>query len=183
AHAGVEPHRGRSATLQAAHTTLALHDLNEKWPGVTVNVGVIRGGTRPNVVADRCELEVDIRAPTHESYEEALHAVEDAATAPHVPDVTVEVTQRSGFPPMEKGEGTARLVDKARAIAEQLGFSVDDTATGGASDANGVAALGVPTLDGLGPVGGGAHSPEEWLDLRSVVLRTALLAALIAEGR
>ncbi len=183
AHAGVDPQRGRSATLQAAHTTLALHDLNEKWPGVTVNVGVIQGGTRPNVVADRCELEVDIRAPTNESYEEALHTVEDAARVQHVPDVAVEVTQRSGFPPMEKAEGTARLVEKAKMIADQLGFELEDTATGGASDANGVAALGVPTLDGLGPVGGGAHSPEEWLDLPSVVPRTALLATLIAEAR
>jgi glutamate carboxypeptidase len=183
AHAGVEPQRGRSATLQGAHTTVALHALNGRWPDVTVNVGVIQGGTRPNVVADRCELEVDIRAPTDESYEEAIEAVKEAATVQHVPDVGVELTQRSGFPPMEKAEGTARLVERAKAIADQLGFKLEDTATGGASDANGVAALGVPTLDGLGPVGGGAHSPDEWLDLRSVVPRTALLAALITDAR
>ncbi len=183
AHAGVEPHRGRSATLQGAHTTVALHELNDRWPGVTVNVGVIQGGTRPNVVADRCELEVDIRAPTTESYEEAIAAVKEAARIQHVPDVAVEVSQRSGFPPMEKAEGTTRLVEQAKAIAKQLGFEVEDTATGGASDANGVAALGVPTLDGLGPVGGGAHSPDEWLDLSSVVPRTTLLAALIADAR
>ena len=183
AHAGVEPQRGRSATLQAAHTTVALHRLNDRWPGVTVNVGVIQGGTRPNVVADRCELHVDIRAPTNETYDEALAAVREAATVQHVPDVRVEVTQGSAFPPMEKGEGTARLVAQAKSIASHLGFDVDDTATGGASDANGVAAMGIPTLDGLGPVGGGAHSPEEWLELSSVVLRTALLAALIADAR
>jgi glutamate carboxypeptidase len=183
AHAGVEPQRGRSATLQAAHTTVALHELNEKWPGVTVNVGVIRGGTRPNVVADQCELEVDVRAPTIESYEQALAAVKNAARNQHVPDVSVEVAQRSGFPPMEKREGTARLVERAKAIANELGFELEDTATGGASDANGVAALGVPTLDGLGPVGGGAHSPDEWLELQSVIPRTALLAALIADAR
>ncbi len=183
AHAGVEPHRGRSATLQGAHTTVALHELNERWPGVTVNVGVIQGGTRPNVVADRCELHVDLRAPTDETYEQALAAIEAAARIQHVPDVTVEITRGSGFPPMEKAEGTARLVERAKAIAKQLGFDLEDTATGGASDANGVAALGVPTLDGLGPVGGGAHSPDEWLALRSVVPRTALLATLIADAR
>ena len=183
AHAGVEPHRGRSATLQGAHTTVALHELNGRWPGVTVNVGVIRGGTRPNVVADRCELHVDIRAPTNESYEHALATVRDVATREHVPEVTVEVAQGSGFPPMEKGAGTARLVEQAKAIGNELGLDVDDTSTGGASDANGVSARGVPTLDGLGPVGGGAHSPDEWLDLSSVVSRTALLAALIADGR
>lgn len=183
AHAGVEPQRGRSATLQGAHTTVALHELNERWPGVTVNVGVIQGGTRPNVVADRCELEVDIRAPTSDSYEEAIGAVKETASVQHVPDVVVEATQRSGFPPMEKSEGTARLAERAKAIANELGFELHDTATGGASDANGVAALGVPTLDGLGPVGGGAHSPDEWLDLQSVVPRTALLATLIADAR
>ena len=183
AHAGVEPHRGRSATLQGAHTTVALHELNDRWPGVTVNVGVIQGGTRPNVVADRCELHLDLRAPSNETYEEALAAIEETAAIQHVPDVTVEVTRGSGFPPMEKGEGTARLVERAKAIAKELDFEVEDTATGGASDANGVAALGVPTLDGLGPVGGGAHSPDEWLDLQSVVPRTALLGALIADAR
>ncbi len=183
AHAGVEPHRGRSATLQGAHTTVALHELNDRWPGVTVNVGVIQGGTRPNVVADRCELHVDLRAPSDETYEQALAAIEEAARIQHVPDVAVEITRGSGFPPMEKAEGTARLVERAKAIAKQLGFDLEDTATGGASDANGVAALGVPTLDGLGPVGGGAHSPDEWLDLPSVVPRTALLAALIADAR
>jgi glutamate carboxypeptidase len=183
AHAGVEPQRGRSATLQGAHTTVALHELNGRWPGVTVNVGVIQGGTRPNVIADRCELHVDLRAPATETYEQALAAIEAVAAIQHVPDVTVEITRGSGFPPMEKAEGTARLVEQAKAIAKQLDFDLEDTATGGASDANGVAALGIPTLDGLGPVGGGAHSPEEWLDLRSVVPRTALLATLIADAR
>ncbi|HXF57926.1 MAG TPA: M20 family metallopeptidase [Actinomycetota bacterium] len=182
AHAGVEPHRGRSATLQAAHATVALHALNGRWPGVTVNVGVIRGGTRPNVVADRCELEVDVRAPTAELFERALAEVERVARNTTVPDVSVEVVRRSGFPPMERTEGTARLAERARRLAEALGFEVQDTATGGASDANAVSALGVPTLDGLGPVGGGAHSPEEWLDLESVVPRVSLLAGLLAQG-
>ena len=180
AHAGVEPHRGRSATLQGARTTIALHELNERWPGVTVNVGVIQGGTRPNVVADRCELHVDIRAPSAEAYEEALAAIEREARVPHVPDIKVEVRRLSGFPPMEKSEPTTRLVEQATAIAKELGFDLHDTATGGASDANAVSALGVPTLDGLGPIAGGAHSPDEWLDVSSIAPRTALLAALIA---
>ncbi|HEX8100932.1 MAG TPA: M20 family metallopeptidase [Actinomycetota bacterium] len=181
AHAGVEPHRGRSATLQGARATVALHELNERWPGVTVNVGVIQGGTRPNVVADRCELHVDIRAPTAEAYDEALAAVEREATVPHVPEIEVEVRRLSGFPPMEKSEPTARLVERATAIATELGIDLHDTTTGGASDANAVSALGVPTLDGLGPVAGGAHSADEWLDVSSVGPRIALLAALIAD--
>jgi glutamate carboxypeptidase len=180
AHAGVEPERGRSAILQAAHTTVALHALNGRWPSVTVNVGMIRGGIRPNVVAEGCELAVDVRATTRASFEEAIAAVTEAAHQLHVPDVEIEVVSRGGFPPMEKTESTARLVERARAIAAELDFDVKDAATGGASDANPVAGMGVPTLDGLGPIGGADHAPGEWLDLASVVPRMALLAGLIA---
>ncbi len=182
AHAGVEPERGRSATLQAAHTTIALHELNGRWPGVTVNVGVIQGGTRPNVVAERCELNVDLRAVTANDFDEALAELERRARETVVPDVTVELVTQSGFPPMEKTEGTVRLVERAKALAAELGFEVNDAATGGASDANPVAGMGVPTLDGLGPVGGADHAPGEWLDLESVVPRTAMLAGLIASS-
>ncbi|HJP65701.1 MAG TPA: M20/M25/M40 family metallo-hydrolase, partial [Actinomycetota bacterium] len=180
AHAGVEPERGRSATLQAAHTTLRLHELNGRWDGVTVNVGVIEGGTRPNVVAERCELQADMRALTATTYEEAAREIDRVARDVVVPDVTVEITSRSQFPPMEKLPATAELVERAAAMAKQLGFELRDATTGGASDANGVAALGIPTLDGLGPIGGGPHGPDEWLDLDSVVPRTTLLGALVA---
>jgi glutamate carboxypeptidase len=182
AHAGVEPERGRSATLQAAHTTIALHELNGRWPGVTVNVGVIQGGTRPNVVAERCELQVDLRAVTAKDFAEALGELERRAGHTVVPDVLVEVNVQSGFPPMEKTEATGRLVDRAKALAAELGFELRDAATGGASDANPVAGLGVPTLDGLGPIGGADHAPGEWLDLDSVVPRMAMLAGLIASS-
>lgn len=183
AHAGVEPERGRSATLQAARTTIALHELNGRWPGVTVNVGVIQGGTRPNVVAERCELHVDVRGPTAQSFEQALNEVERRARDLTVPDVSVEIVPQSGFPPMEKTEATARLAEQAKAIAAELGFELNDAATGGASDANPVAGIGVPVLDGLGPIGGADHSPGEWLDLESVAPRMALLAGLIASAR
>jgi glutamate carboxypeptidase len=180
AHAGVEPERGRSAILQAAHTTVTLHELNGRWPGVTVNVGVVQGGIRPNVVAEHCEMAVDVRAITTASFEEAVAAVQEVARELRVPDVEVQVESRGGFPPMEKTEATARLVDKAQGIAAELGFDLEDAATGGASDANPVAGLGVPTLDGLGPIGGADHAPGEWLDLDSVVPRMALLAGMIA---
>jgi glutamate carboxypeptidase len=182
AHAGVEPERGRSATLQAAHTTIALHELNGRWPGVTVNVGVVQGGTRPNVVAERCDLRVDVRAVTARSFDEALMEVERRARETVVPDVTVEFVAQSGFPPMEKTEATVRLVERAKVVAGELGFEVKDAATGGASDANPVAGMGIPTLDGLGPIGGADHAPGEWLDLESVVPRIALLAGLIASS-
>jgi glutamate carboxypeptidase len=183
AHAGVEPERGRSATLQAAHTTVALHDLNGRWPGVTVNVGVIQGGTRPNVVADECFLHVDVRSATADDFRSVLAEIDHIAETTTIPDTSIEVRAQAGFPPMEKTEQTARLVERAKAIAAELGFALEDAATGGASDANAVAGIGIPTLDGLGPIGGADHAPGEWLDLDSVVPRIALLAALIATAR
>jgi glutamate carboxypeptidase len=182
AHSGVEPERGRSAVLQAAHTTVGLHELNGRWPGVTVNVGVVNGGSRANVVAERCDLRVDVRAVDAESFEEVLAEVRRVGETVVVPDVGIEVEIRRGFAPMEKTEATAGLVDRAKAIARELGFEVNDAATGGASDANTVAGLGTPVLDGLGPVGGADHAPGEWLDLESVVPRTSLLAAMIASS-
>jgi glutamate carboxypeptidase len=182
AHAGVEPEKGRSAILEAAHKVVALQALNGRWPGVTVNVGVIRGGTRTNVVPERCELHVDLRSPAEETLAAAEEEVRRLCAGTVVPDVTVRVEGHGWHRPMEKTEGTARLVEIARGVARELGFELRDAATGGASDANTTAAAGVPTLDGLGPVGGDDHSPAEWLDLTSVVPRTALLAGLIARA-
>ena len=182
AHAGVEPEKGRSAILEAAHRAIALQGLNGRWPGVTVNVGVIRGGIRPNVVPERCELHVDVRSPAEETLAAAEAEVERVARETVVPDVSVRVEGHGWHRPMEKTAGTARLVALAKEVAAELGFEVRDAATGGASDANTTAAAGVPTLDGLGPVGGDDHSPAEWLDLTSVVPRTALLAGLLARA-
>jgi glutamate carboxypeptidase len=179
AHAGVEPEKGRSAIVEAAHLVLALHELNGKWPTVTVNAGVIDGGTRPNVVAAACDLEVDLRAATADAFEAAASEVERIVASPSLDGVTISVSRSAGHPPMEKTDASARLVALAASIAAELGFEVRDAATGGASDANTTAALGIPTLDGLGPVGGDDHSVDEWLDLASVVPRVTLLAGLI----
>jgi glutamate carboxypeptidase len=180
AHAGVEPERGRSAILEAANKTVALQALNGRWPGVTVNVGVVRGGTRTNVVAERCVIEVDVRSPEEASFQEAEAAVEAIAHEHTVPDVTINVAGGGWHRPMEKKEGGARLAELAIGVAADLGFELRDAATGGASDANTTSAAGVPTLDGLGPVGGDDHSPSEWLDLTSVVPRISLLAGLLS---
>jgi glutamate carboxypeptidase len=96
-----------------------------------------------------------------------------------VPDTTVDVDVRVSWLPMEKLARSGRLADHAKAIARRLGFTVDDTATGGASDANTTSGMGVPTLDGLGPIGGNDHSPAEYLEVDSIVPRTALLAGLL----
>jgi glutamate carboxypeptidase len=184
AHAGVEPEKGRSAILAGADLVTAIHALNGRWPDVTANVGVFNAGTRPNVVPDRAELQVDVRAMTAVSLEAALAAVAEIAAAPSVPDVSVELETMAGWAPMEKLERSGRLADHAIALASRLGFVTKDVATGGASDANTTSGMGVPTIDGLGPVGGLDHSPDEYLEVESIVPRTALLAALLlAVGR
>lgn len=179
AHSGVEPEKGRSAILEAARLVRDLHALNGRWPGVTVNVGVIRGGTRPNVVAERCDLEVDVRSTNAEGMAVVEREIRAIAAATEVADTTVEPHVMLAWAPMEKLKRSGRLVDHAKAIAGQLGFSVEDTSTGGASDANTTSGMGVPTLDGLGPIGGSDHSPAEYLDVESIVPRTTLLAGLL----
>jgi glutamate carboxypeptidase len=184
AHAGVEPEKGRNAIVAGADLVKAIHALNGRWPDVTANVGVFNAGTRPNVVPDRAELQVDVRAMTAATLDAALAAVRDLAAAPSVPDVTVDVETMAGWAPMEKLERSGRLTGHVIELASRLGFHTTDVATGGASDANTTSGMGVPTIDGLGPVGGLDHSPGEYLEVDSIVPRTALLASLLlAVGR
>ncbi|MBA3236528.1 MAG: M20 family metallopeptidase [Chloroflexi bacterium] len=179
AHAGVEPEKGRSAILEAARIVRELHDLNGRWPGVTVNVGLIRGGMRPNIVPETCSLEVDLRATSRATLETVEAEIMRIAASPELDDVTIEVVPTARWWPMEKLERSGRLVEHAQGLAAALGFSVTDVATGGASDANTTSGLGLPSLDGLGPIGGNDHAPGEYLDLDSVVPRTTLLAGLL----
>lgn len=179
AHAGVEPEKGRSAILEAARLVRDLHALNGRWDGVTVNVGVIRGGTRPNVVAERCDLEVDVRSVTAAGLATVEAAVRALAATTEVADTTIDAHVMVAWQPMEKLARSGRLVDHAKAVAGRLGFEIDDAATGGASDANTTSGMGVPSLDGLGPIGGNDHAPAEYLEVDSIVPRTTLLAGLL----
>ncbi len=184
AHAGVEPEKGRSAILAAADLVSRLHALNGRWDGVTVNVGVMAGGTRPNVVPERCSLEVDVRAIRRADLEAAEAEIRALLGTLSVPDTSAELAPMARWWPMEKLERSGRLVEHAQAIARRLGFEVHDAATGGASDANTTSGMGVPSIDGLGPIGGNDHSPAEYLEVASIVPRTTLLAGLIlAIGR
>ena len=179
AHAGVEPEKGRSAVLAAADLVSRLHALNGRWDGVTINVGVIAGGTRPNVVAERCSLEVDVRAIRRADLEAAETEIRSLLGTLAVPDTTAELAPMARWWPMEKLERSGRLVEHARGVALRLGFEIRDAATGGASDANTTSGMGVPSIDGLGPIGGMDHSPAEYLEVASIVPRTALLAGLL----
>jgi glutamate carboxypeptidase len=181
AHAGVEPEKGRSAILAGAELVREIHALNGRWPDVTANVGVFKAGTRPNIVCDEAELQVDVRAMSAGPLRSVLDAIDSLAGDPKVPGCTTHIETMHSWAPMEKLDRSGRLADHVIALASRLGFTTKDVATGGASDANTTSGMGVPSIDGLGPIGGMDHSPDEYLDVGSIVPRTTLLAALLLE--
>lgn len=184
AHSGVEPERGINAAVEAARLLLDVQSLSGAQPGLTVNVGRVASGTRPNIVPESAELHIEVRATGLAELVGTLDAIDERARHPFVDGARISVTRLDVCPPLERN-ATDGLAALARQVGDGLGLAFDVAATGGASDANFVAALGVPTLDGLGPVGGGDHGVDEWLDLASVPDRVALLAGLVvavAEG-
>ncbi len=182
AHAGVEPEKGTSAVLEMAHLIVAAHRLNGVRPGVTVNVGVVQGGVRSNVVADRAEAEIDVRIVQAEDEAAVWAGLQREAAHPTVPGTRVILSSHGFTAPMPRSPAIAFLAGLAQAEAERLGFTIGEASTGGMSDANFCAASGTPVLDGLGPVGGAGHSPDEYLEVGSIVPRTALLGGLIARA-
>jgi len=179
AHAGVEPEKGVSAVVELAHQILHLQELNGLAPGVTVNPDVIGGGTVSNVIPEEAWVIVDVRATDPAgaaAITEALMALPSRTT---LPGVQVHVSGQISYPPMAQTPAVRFLAELARASARAIGFEVNDVATGGASDANVLASLGLPVLDGLGPIGGLDHSPDEYIEADSFAPRAALLAGLI----
>lgn len=181
AHAGVEPEQGRNAILALARQLDALDRLNGFRPGVTVNIGVMEGGRQPNVVPDYAKAGLDLRAWRQVDMADLLTAIRTQLAQPIVADVRMEFTsaENSGMPAMERTAQVVALEELTQGIAKELGFTVNGAATGGASDASFVADEGTPVLDGLGPIGGLDHGPDEYIEVESVVPRTALLAGTI----
>jgi glutamate carboxypeptidase len=182
AHAGVEPQKGRNAIIAMLRHLAEIDKLNDFRAGVTVNVGRIEGGTQPNVVAEHALAYVDLRAWRNDDIPPLLDAIRYQLRQPVLQGTTatLTVTLENAMPAMEHTPAVERLEALAQAAAHELGFSVKGASTGGASDASFVAAEGIPVLDGLGPIGGLDHSPEEYIELDSIMPRTALLAKLIA---
>ena len=175
-HAGARHQDGRSAIKEMARQILRLEDMTDYARGVTVNVGVVSGGTGTNVVPAQCRAMIDLRVPTPEAAEEMCAKVMDSARFD--PDVEVEVTGGMNRPPYEKDASIEALFEHARGLAAGIGIDLRDVKTGGGSDGNFAAALGVPTLDGLGVDGHGAHSHEEHLLVSSLEPRTRLMLRL-----
>lgn len=178
AHAGVDFTRGHSAVLELARLLLQVEQFTDLASGSTVNPGVIGGGTRSNVIAANAWAEVDVRI-ARAADAERVHALFHGLTV-NDPACSLVVTGGINRPPMERGEGTVRLFQQAYSIASTMGLELKEAATGGGSDGNFTAGLGIPTLDGMGAVGEGAHAAHESLLLDELLSRTALLAAMIA---
>jgi glutamate carboxypeptidase len=178
AHAGVEPEKGVSAVQELAHQILALHSLTDLEAGTTVNVGVIRGGTRPNVVAAQAEADIDLRAWTQEEARRILDTL--YALKPVTPGARLEVIGEWNRPALER-KMTADLFDRARQAGLRLGLDLQEGGTGGGSDGSFTAGVGTPTLDGLGVPGHGAHADHEHIEVGGIPGRAALLVALLAE--
>lgn len=177
AHAGIDPASGASAIHELAHQILQLETLNDRTTGVSVNVGVIRGGTRPNVIAESATAVLDVRVPT--STDAARLAAAVRALTPRDGRVRLEITGGIERPPLERTEGVVRLFQRAREVAAALGRELREGQTGGGSDGNFTAALGVPTLDGLGPEGAGAHALHEHVRTADLPWRAALVGGLL----
>jgi len=181
AHAGVEPEKGRNAIVELAYQTLQLQSLHGWREGVTINPGCFQGGTALNVVPDYAEVQIDMRFVHPEDRIATEQRWQEMLRQNKVPGV--EITLKP-WPdcrePMVCTPESLRLVKKAQELAGALGFSLEHVLTGGTSDASYTSSFGVPTLDGLGPIGGLDHGPDEYLLADSVAPRTALLGGLIA---
>jgi glutamate carboxypeptidase len=178
AHAGVDPGQGASAIHELAHQIETIAAFTDVQRGITANAGVIRGGTRSNVIAADAWAEVDVRVKTSadgKMIDQKMKALRARDTR-----CKVQITGQINRPPMERTEKGVALYRKAAQVAQSLGLKVDEQSTGGGSDGNFTAALGVPTLDGLGAVGEGAHAVHESILLDHIAPRMALLAGLIA---
>ncbi len=181
AHAGVEPEKGRNAIMGLTQLLQVLHGFNGYRPGVTVNVGTVEGGSRPSVVPDFARAQLDLRAWSQADLAATTVTMAASVAATTVDGVafTFALQEGSTAPALEYTPGVQQLEAHTQAIAAALGFTVRGARTGGSSDICYAAETGAPGLDGLGPIGGLDHGPDEYIELSSIVPRTALLAGLM----
>jgi glutamate carboxypeptidase len=179
AHAGGAHEAGLNAIEEMAHQIIALQKLTDYDKGTTVSVGIISGGTARNTVPDRCEALVDVRAMARDEMERLTAAIK--GLQPALPGARLEVEGGFDRPPMERNERMVATFARARDIAAAHGLTLREAGSGGASDGNYTAALGTPTLDGLGPTGDGAHSEREFVVVNSLAVSATLVAALVLD--
>lgn len=178
AHAGLDFDKGHSAILELAKQIDEISKLVDLKRGITVNVGKISGGTRANVVPDQASAVLDVRVACMRDGLEIDQKLR--SLKPFNPNCQIDISGGMNRPPMERSAGVADLFNKAKAVARELGWDLEEAAVGGGSDGNFTAALGVPTLDGLGGIGEGAHARHESIVISELPRRAALLSGLVA---
>lgn len=179
AHAGNDPENGRSAITEMAHWILAINAMTNFESGTTLNVGIVSGGDGANIVPDHAEAIVDVRFWSNDEYDDVDTKLNGLASAPFTADVHVTLEREAYKPSMMPSAQTESLMQLVEAAASELAIDINWKAVGGGSDANNTAILGVPTLDGLGPIGAGFHSDQEYLLLASIEPRIRLLMRVI----
>lgn len=179
AHAGSGHNKGISAVTELAHQILKLQALTDYSTGTTINVGVISGGTVFNMVAGKAEAWIDLRAASLEELQRTEQAIQ--GLAPVTPGAILKLTGQINRPPLEATDGNMQLYRRAKQIAADLGIELPGTHVGGVSDGNFTSAIGVPTLDGIGAVGDGAHAVHEYIELKAMAPRAALFTRLLAD--
>jgi len=179
AHSGIEPQNGISAIEELAHKIIKLHALTDHEAGVSVSVGIVEGGESVNTIAPSAVGHVDVRITFADQAEWLDRRIREICEVPDVAGTSIVLEGGLNRPPMEKNEQTVELLNIIQKVGKELGITITDVATGGGSDASFTSSLGIPTIDGLGPIGGNAHSDEEYLEIASLVERTELLANVL----
>lgn len=179
AHAGVDHQKGINAIAELAHQIVRLQALTDYASGTTINTGVIKGGTAGNVVPERAEMEVDFRVSKMSEIDRVVPTIENLR--PILPGARLEITGGLNRPPMERNAMMIATFERVRALGETIGLKLEEGSTGGGSDGNFTAALGTPTLDGLGARGDGAHAAHEHVIIESLAERATLLATIFTQ--
>lgn len=180
AHAGADPDKGANAIVALAHTVLEIEALADRDTGTTVNPGVVAGGTQPYVVPGHAELAIDIRVETAAERERIERELARIVRTPRVPGTTAELAGSFHRPPLVPSDASKRYVALVQAVSRAVGYPLGTATSGGASDGNDTAAVGTPTVDGVGAHGGRAHSPDEYIELESLPLKSAIVAGFLA---
>ncbi|HET8913077.1 MAG TPA: M20 family metallopeptidase [Ktedonobacteraceae bacterium] len=181
AHAGVAPKSGRNAILEMSYQVQAMQALNDTIPGTTLNVGLIKGGERSNIVPDYAWCEIDVRASTVEGFEKIQAAMQKVASHTVIDGTTIRLNGSVWHQPFEPNEQHTRLLNLTKLAGQELGIQIEGVPSGGGSDANTTAAMGIATIDGMGAGGDHAHNPEEYIELDYLPDRIALVSGLIQQ--
>lgn len=180
AHSGSEHEKGRSAIEEIAYKTIELHKITNYSEGITVNVGLLKGGTSVNTIAPIAEAEVDVRITKLEQAGGIERKIKEICSEPVIEGTKIEVTGQLNRPPMIKNEKTMKFIELVQDIGKELGIDIKESFRGGCSDGSFTSSMGVATIDGLGPLGGNVHRDDEYLEIDSLFQRTVLLTETIS---